>query len=678
MFRTQFICALWVMLLSAGTLRAEIYVPKHPPTQRLAAEHDVAFRQKFLVDAYRVVGIKDAKWDDAVIAFLTQAPRALAKLAGGPSLETLLEQGQSIREKGCKDALVQYFTGQILVQLGRVPEAEALEKGLAQEMVKQKYPAMWQFTAAFLEYEIVRLEGKDKQANACVDIAVKAVPIMVSPQEYGKDHRAELFADLFAGEEFMPAKIRRQIWQAALETKDIDPLTALYLEALYENRAAVARNGIVAPEHYPRTVECYTKVWQADPTIPEVPTAMITIANRTISPEAARQWFERALKARVDYAPAYRAYIFSLYPRFGVDRRTLLEFGLECFDTRRFDTGVPLKFFDVLLATRKEWDNGDMSGWARAEVYDKVKEMLDRTTAADGAYPDDPYYRSLEAAFCVQTGHFEEAQKIVAGLHGVLRETATLLVNTTPQEVRGASAAYSGESAEAAIKAQALIADAKRKQAIEVYQAAAAKQQDPDGARFLRSIVQSNQWLDAFDNGKEVELKANDEFAGFHAQSSRWQADADGGFRLVGSTVPNPYLMCEADFGDHWEIKAKLDFVHKEADWDEAGFSLSSPGNSNFLGLIVSTKEKWLLPRTFNSVGTPAHAEVKDKANQLILRRDGLKIFVNVNGKAVYEGAAPEDDPAHRLRIGFCGFSVYKKDIVRFYDVTIRQTKEQK
>jgi len=41
-----------------------------------------------------------------------------------------------------------------------------------------------------------------------------------------------------------------------------------------------------------------------------------------------------------------------------------------------------------------------------------------------------------------------------------------------------------------------------------------------------------------------------------------------------------------------------------------------------------------------------------------------------------HEAGAPEDDPAHRLRVGFCGFSVYKKAIVRFYNVTIRQTRE--
>ena len=140
---------LLVVLLSAATLRAEIDVPKNAPTQRQAAEHDVAFRQKFLVEAYKTVGTKDARWDEPVIAFLTHAPRSLARIPGGPSLETLLEQSGAIREKGCKDALVRYFAGQILVQLGRVPEAEALEKGLAQEMVKQKYPAMWQFAADF-------------------------------------------------------------------------------------------------------------------------------------------------------------------------------------------------------------------------------------------------------------------------------------------------------------------------------------------------------------------------------------------------------------------------------------------------------------------------------------------------------------------------------------------------
>lgn len=657
---------------------AEIYFPAKAPTQRQASERELAFRKAFLVDAYDAVGVKNEKWDQPIRAFLADAPRSLAKLTGGPSLETLLDRSASIRKQGSNDALVRFFTSQILLQLSRRAESEALQRGLTEELAKQKYPPMWQFVSAGLEYQILHFEGKANKANTCIDIAAAAVREMTAPEVYGKDHRAELIADLNAGEESMPDTARRKIWLAARDVKGLDPVVALYLEALYENRAAVARNGIVNPEHYPRAVECYTKAWEQDPTIPEIPTAMIQIANRTMGPPEVDEWFQRAVKARVDYAPAFRAYIYTMNPKYGGDRRSMLEFGLACFNSSRFDTGVPLQFFDVLLAVRKNWDNGDMRGWAREEVFNKVSEIFERSTSPDGAFPGDPYYRSLEAAFFVQTGHFEEARKIIAELKGVVRETAAALIDTTPQEVRGAAAAFTGDAADAGSKARALIGAGDRKQAIAVYRAAAEKMIDPDGARLLRGLVQSNEWSEAFDSGGEVQLKANDELAGFHPQMSRWRADGDGGINLVEQNSPNPNLTCLADFGEHWELKAKLDFTHKEADWDSAGISLAVPGNANFLCLEVAPKTKTFFARSFHEVGDPVDVVVTDKANQFIVRREGLRFSVTVNGKPVFEAPTPDDDDTKRLRIGFGGYLIYKKDSVRFYDMTIRKTAVEK
>ncbi len=60
-----------VMLLLLGTtLRADIPAGKDVPTQRMASERAIAFEQKFTVEAYKTIGKKDPKWDDAAILFL--------------------------------------------------------------------------------------------------------------------------------------------------------------------------------------------------------------------------------------------------------------------------------------------------------------------------------------------------------------------------------------------------------------------------------------------------------------------------------------------------------------------------------------------------------------------------------------------------------------------------------
>ena len=51
----------------------------------------------------------------------------------------------------------------------------------------------------------------------------------------------------------------------------------------------------------------FVKAWEINPKLPEAPAAMISVAMATGGD--ARQWFDRAVAAEMDYVAAYRTYL---------------------------------------------------------------------------------------------------------------------------------------------------------------------------------------------------------------------------------------------------------------------------------------------------------------------------------------------------------------------------------
>jgi hypothetical protein len=117
------------------------------------------------------------------------------------------------------------------------------------------------------------------------------------------------------------------------------------------------------------------KAYTLRPEFPEASSRMIMVAMAGGAPEgeSTRLWFERAREAQFDNAEAYENYLLSSRARWGGSNDRLLAFGVECGETKRFDTAVPLVYFKSVRAAAED-SKTPTRVWAAS--YEPLQEVL--------------------------------------------------------------------------------------------------------------------------------------------------------------------------------------------------------------------------------------------------------------------------------------------------------------
>ncbi|MBI2477835.1 MAG: DUF4034 domain-containing protein [Planctomycetia bacterium] len=173
-----------------------------------------------------------------------------------------------------------------------------------------------------------------------------------------------------------------------------------------------------------------THAWRLRPDLPHAAAIMVTIATAGGDPEtSAREWFDRAVYAVMDWDQAYRTYVDSLLPRCGGSHRALIAFGKECAASQRYDTQVPYTLFSI-IQTIEHGADGDAKIFENPQAYAVLAPMLE-------GYRDSP--KSSErwkkwatvnyALISARTGHFEDARRVLDSIDAeTLKENAQSLV----------------------------------------------------------------------------------------------------------------------------------------------------------------------------------------------------------------------------------------------------------
>lgn len=675
--------------LARRAARAEIPAGDQVPTSKQYFAKQMAFDTRVGVDAYSKHGVRNPKWDADAVAFMKGYILFSNAQSNAPSAIELERQGRLLYLNGCDDPLVQFMYGRILVALGRAESARGFVTHAADNLIKQGYAPTWQAAAGCTAYRLLYSLRDINEANKYQKVAANALPELFKSKTYTKEDRAVLASHVYAIDELLTAAQKKAAWEAAKNVPDADPVALLLMEGQYHISAAWEARGAglagqVAPKgwqgfnaHLNEASRALTKAWDMDHTAPEPAVAMITVAMGSGGAADMRQWFDRATSARLDDEAAYSSFIYGMYPRWNGDRRSLMAFGEECFDTKRFDTKVPIHYLDVLLAVRNECDDGDMSSWSKPEIYNRVKELLDRSLAPGGAVAGNAHYRSIEAAFCARAEHWEDARNAIEALKGPLDPGAMSLIGMNGAEVLGMSYAFSGPGSEAALKGRDLAAGGKRLLAIEQFQAAMKAKKDEAAKRYVRGRIQVLRWESDFIAGKQVTLKADKDGSGFHNAFGTWKSDFDGGILAFPQKTEQLDLICDADFGDEWELRADVDFLRTTADWTATGITLAAPGDGNYLGLELNPHDGNFIARYTRMDAHESKPAPVKKHNQIILRRQGKRLVMFINGQSVYTADAPDDAPGHRLRIGFGGWPIHPGgDVVRFRNLRVRIIRE--
>ncbi len=131
---------------------------------------------------------------------------------------------------------------------------------------------------------------------------------------------------------------------------------------------------------------------ELQPDRPEAATEMIQVVMGygTDDYRDERYWFDQAVAAQFDTAPAYSKYLWAMRPRWGGSHRIIANFGLECAQTERYDTDVPLQMGEAILLIARDLDNDLSILREKPATYRVLREaMQGRIDFLKNAYDAD-------------------------------------------------------------------------------------------------------------------------------------------------------------------------------------------------------------------------------------------------------------------------------------------------
>lgn len=128
--------------------------------------------------------------------------------------------------------------------------------------------------------------------------------------------------------------------------------------------------------------------WDANPNHPAAAAKMIEVINgiRSSDLAAARMWFDRAVAAQADYAPAYSSYLKVLSLAATPQNPLGLKFAASCALTGRFDTMVPMILVDAHVYQNVKLNQKPSKYWAslsssQISEFDKLFTGLNNSTS---------------------------------------------------------------------------------------------------------------------------------------------------------------------------------------------------------------------------------------------------------------------------------------------------------
>jgi len=402
-------------------------------------KYDCLMRQ--VITAYDKAGRKSPQYDEKVRSFLKDFHSNALWPDKSPGKDKLRQDAEAIAQAGCDDPL--FLRAYACVLAGddalTSKRIELFQKAL-DGFIKGGYPRVNTFQAALNSYGMVRANTPAANARAAYlqGVGMTAIAEAIAGGEFGPEEqqvayrllnesllhnttdRSRLFshtcwADLFA------SLSRRQgvdVWLLRMIQGEAEVAAAWeargggYVDTVTQEGWAGFR------AHLTKAYAALTEAWKLHPEYPEAPALLIMVAMGGAKGmgEDERTWFDRAVAAQMDYGPAYDHLLWALRPRWGGSYKDMYLFGLECLNTKRFDTWVPMCYLNTMKDIASEYPENT---WHEAFQQPRIDECLDQLFSGMlKANADNPKTRDLllaQSAFAaIWCGKFDKAKAILA------------------------------------------------------------------------------------------------------------------------------------------------------------------------------------------------------------------------------------------------------------------------
>ena len=544
-----------------------LYLDPHAATAKQFTDMLLQHQLRTSVEAYIQVGEKSDAWNGDAMRLLDGYARNAMNLPGAPTEPELTRLGRSILQKGCGDPLILYVYADLLCRMHRETAAILYLRRSTERFSRSKYPRIRCRLAPLRLAQCLEDGAAISRKDEIHRMRTRAIAWTADAMHDGSFLPGESRITLYLLRELQsfydPHKEELLAKMKAIPGDD--PYVMDILEGQYNIQQAWAARGSAVGEKMALARGLLMKAWRQHPDCPEAPTELITVAlNDPHTGATPREWFERAIAAQPDYIIAYDNYATSLLPGWGGSYAKMYAFGRECLQTGRFDTQVPLYFYQILDSITKDM-NGDRLYWKRPETRMLLETMFqgyERTAQPE----EQPRYKSLHAAVDWYYHEYETAMRL-------LDELGDRIDSRAFNEGFGVN--YTRAREEIYTRAKPcgpMIAQAEKLRKTRGVAVARAEYQrilahggwSPSLTEILNNRIATLSLQEQFNKGNFTDLFPGQGISGWKPIAGNWTMDKDGTLTGV-STERGLLLISTARFPSRLEMRGEVEFLPQTA-----------------------------------------------------------------------------------------------------------------
>jgi tetratricopeptide (TPR) repeat protein len=254
----------------------------------------------------------------------------------------------------------------------------------------------------------------------------------------------------------------------------------------------------------------------------------------------------------------------------------MYQFGLDCLETKRFDTGAPGKLISILMEIDDDLGGqGDI--WRKEGVYDNAKQALEgmeEEAARQGAAKADLLIWTRRVRFLAasQARQYDDARVALDKIGDKLRtDLFSRFLMRYPYDVARIYALTAKDGKDAGAFDALIATNGHRepggmKSARELLDKAAAKNSDPKAKPYFDYWKTCLLWQEQFDGGKWVDLTFDKGLSMWEPILGGWAAVGERAVRgAAKGNKEQQRMKCVVPFGMPFEVECDLDVPDLEA-----------------------------------------------------------------------------------------------------------------
>ncbi len=687
-------------------------IPAGPDTytNRKYREDRRKWLKKTAIDNYNCFGTKNKKWDDKALVFLPEVVDFFANYLEDDRdkkpITKLLSSSSELMELECTDPYIIYCHGNLLHKFGGVEGAGKAEPFIRKSLAmleKSNYPRRYLYYAANVLGLICKelRMGKGDVYDELIDRKLEYFAMSTADKDFRNGHQRFIMDDfyrlwngsrlkIYRSGSFYYTRIKlsfqqkEKLFNYLNEVVKTDPWIAgiisgnFYIEKAWESRGDGLASTVTEEgwegfyKELGKADDALTKAYELHPEYPEAPAEMITVSmGAKGSSVTGREWFDRAVAAQMDYLPAYHKLQWFIRPRWGGSHNKMYAFGLECLNTKRFDTNVPEIFLKIVRDIGSELDIF-RDAYRKPGTYEYMQNffenILNEPTKKDSAN----YFKSYYALVAWADSRYDDAKTLFNELGDKLDKSVFKIFNITPELVIGEVNVGIGPFKNEVQSAEELFT---RNQALELlpfFEKAYHEIKDDNiASSYLRSRIATLRIKKELQKGEWTNIMPGKEFAGWVKVEGEWIIENDGTLKGT-STEERDYgfmLICENYMNNRFEIKCEIETNYN------AGLILgyaqkASPGWTSFR--IYGNSNKCSLGEKFYSNKKIKKEIALQKKNDFLLQVWDSSVTAYINGQPVF---ISQEIESGKGQIGLVGHCIAPGKIIKIRNLQVRYLK---